>query len=114
MSSLDVSPVGVVQNPAFGAILLWSFGRGYQDEKSGSLSTMIEYFLVLPLILHKRTMLELKGTNLPSGLSKFAQKLGDQRERLFSVHTRALAMRDLTLEAIATGVTSKLLSVDYL
>jgi len=28
----EISPVALVQNPAFGSLLLWSFGKAYQAE----------------------------------------------------------------------------------
>jgi hypothetical protein len=113
MSDGEISPVALVQNPAFGALLLWSFGRGYQSEKVGDLPPFIEFFLVLPLLLHGPTLREVRSTNLSSGLSKLVSKLAENRERLFAVHDRALALRQLTLESVATGLTTKILHVDY-
>jgi len=107
------NPIALVQNPAFGAHLLWSFGRGFQAEKIDEHPAMPIFFLVLPLIMHARTLTDLKSTNLPSGLSKFVAKLGEQRERLMAVHDRTLRMRDLTLQSIGTGIASHLLHVDY-
>ena len=108
-----VDPIALVQNPAFGAQLLWTFGRGYQTEKIDALPPMPSYFLILPLVLHARTMADIRTTNLPSGLSKFVAKLSEQRERLMAVHDRTLRMRDLTLQSIGAGVASRLLHVDY-
>jgi hypothetical protein len=108
-----MSPVALVQNPAFGSLLLWSFGRGYQAEKIGDLPPMTSFFLILPLVLHGPTLRVLRSTNQSSGLSKFTSKLMEERERLLAVHNRAFAMRELTLESIAAGIASKLLKVDY-
>lgn len=108
-----LSSVEIVQNAAFGAHVLWRFGRGYQAEKVGDLPYMLGFFLVLPLILHAPTMNEIKSTNLPSGLAKLVSKLGEERENLFAVHDRTLALRELTLESIGAGVTTELLFVDY-
>jgi hypothetical protein len=55
----------------------------------------------------------IESTNQSSGLAKFVSKLAEERERLFAVHDRAFAMRSLTLESIAAGISAKLLSVDY-
>ena len=55
----------------------------------------------------------IRSTNQSSGLAKFVAKLGEERERLLAVHERALALRHLTFESIASGVTTKLLWVDY-
>lgn len=109
----DISPVTLVQNPAFGSLLLWNFGTNYQSEKIGELPVLTLFFLVLPLVLHGSTMRAISSTNQSSGLSKLVSKLTEERERLFAVHDRALAMRNLTLESLGTGISSNLFSVDY-
>jgi hypothetical protein len=113
LPSEATNPIALVQNPAFGAHLLWSFGRGFQAEKIDELPPMPTFFLVMPLVLHARTLADLRSTNLSSGLSKFVAKLSEQRERLMAVHDRTLRMRELTLQSIATGIASRLLHVDY-
>ena len=113
MAEPDMSPVALVQNPAFGSLLLWSFGRGYQSVDVGGLPVVTSFFLTLPLVLHGPTMRIIKSTNQSSGLAKFVAKLGEERERLFAVHDRALAMRGLTLDSLAAGISAKLLKVDY-
>ena len=109
----EASPVSLVQNPAFGSLLVWKFGRGFQVEKAGELPLLCSFFVVLPLILHGPTLREIRSTNLPSGLSKLTSKLSEQRELLFAVHDRVLSMRALTLESIAAGESTRLLSIDY-
>jgi hypothetical protein len=113
MAAPEISPVALVQNPAFGSLLLWNFGRGFQAELVGELPVLTPFFLALPLVLHGPTMRIIKSTNQSSGLAKFVSKLAEERERLFAVHDRAMAMRSLTLESIATGISAKLLSLDY-
>lgn len=113
MADFNKSPIELVQNPAFGSLLLWNFGRGYQEERVGDLPLFIDFFLVLPLILHGPSMRDIKSTNVSSGLSKLVAKMSLPRERLFAVQDRALAMRELTFESLAVGVATKLLSVDY-
>jgi hypothetical protein len=113
MAEPEISPVALVQNPAFGAELLWRFGRGFQGERVGELPILTHFFLILPLVLHGPTMRVIKSTNQSSGLAKFVSKLAEERERLFAVHDRALAMRGLTLESVAAGIAAKLLSVEY-
>jgi hypothetical protein len=113
MSDRGNSPVALVQNPAFGSLLLWSFGRSYQEEKVGDLPPLTPFFLILPLLLHGPTLREITSTNQSSGLSKFVSKLAERREWLLAVHDRALAMRELTLQSAATGIASRLLHVDY-
>jgi hypothetical protein len=109
----ETSSVELVQNPAFGSIVLWRFGQGYQAERIGDLPHLLSFFLILPLILHGPTLREIKSTNLPSGLTKLASKMAEQREQLFAVHDRAVALRDLTLQSVGMGITTKLLNIDY-
>ena len=113
MAQPDMSTVALVQNPAFGSLLLWNFGRGYQAEDVSGLPVLTSFFLTLPLVLHGPTMRVIRSTNQSSGLAKFVSKLGEQRERLFAVHNRAVAMRSLTLESLAAGISAKLLKIDY-
>jgi hypothetical protein len=108
-----LDPIALVQNPAFGAHLLWSFGRSYHEEKIGQYPIMQIYFLVLPLVLHAQSLAEIKSTQTASGLSKFAAKLALQRERLIAVHDRTLRMRELTFQSLGIGIASKILHVDY-
>lgn len=113
MSAQDFSPVGLVQNPAFGAAILWQFAQSFQAEKIDDLAPLNSLFLVLPIILHMETMEVARSTNTVSGLAKFVSKVAENRERLFAIHERALALRGLTLESVATGLASKLLSINY-
>ena len=113
MAAVDISSIERVQNPAFGSRILWSFGRGYQEEKIGELTPLTSFFLVLPLILHGPTLRHIKSTNRPSGLTKLVSKLAEKREQLFAVHDRAITMRDLTLESVGVGIATELLHLDY-
>lgn len=113
MADAEISPVALVQNPAFGSQLLWSFGRGFQAEHLGELPVLTPFFLVLPMVLHGPTMRVIKSTNQKSGLALFVSKLAEERERLFAVHDRAIALRGLTLESLAAAISAKLLKVDY-
>jgi len=110
---MEFSPVALVQNPAFGAAILWQFGRGFQAEKIGELPPLNSFFLVLPVILHAQTLETVRSTYLSSGLARFVSKVAESRERLYAIHERALALRGLTLESIAVGVASQLFSLNY-
>lgn len=113
VSSHNISSIEAVQNSAFGSVILWSFGRGYQTEATGRFPELHLAFLVLPIVLYRPT-LELVGTTFPSsGLGKFVEKLERNRENLLAVHPRAMSMRRLSLEAISTGIASNLLTVIY-
>jgi len=107
------TPITLVQNPAFGSMLLWKFCHGFQTERPGTIPLLNSVFCVLPIVYHGPTLSELKSTNLPSGLVKFATKLAEQREDLVAIHERALAMRQLTFASIATGVATRILRLNY-
>lgn len=70
-------------------------------------------FLVLPLTLHRPTIEKISGTYPSSGLGKFVEKFSKEREELLAIHDRTRAMRMLTLGALATGIATGLLEVDY-
>jgi hypothetical protein len=112
-STQSFSPVSLVQNPAFGAVVLWQFGRAFQAEKIDTLPPLNSFFLVLPIILHAETLEIARSTNIVSGLARFVLKVAENRERLFAIHERALSLRGLTLESIASGAATQLLSVNY-
>ena len=107
------TPISLVQNPAFGAMLMWKFCSGFQKERPDALPVLTSLFCVLPVVLHGPTLNELKSTNMPSGLVKFATKLGDRREAVIALHSRALAMRELSLASVATGIATRLLRLNY-
>jgi hypothetical protein len=102
----------IIQNPALGAYLIWQFGLGFQRDDSRP-AALLFVFLVLPLLLHGRTLQAIVSTRKASGLSLFAAKLAEERENLVAVHERAMLLRTLTLESIGLGIRSKLLSLDY-
>lgn len=102
----------IIQNPALCAFVLWRFGLGFQSE-DGHPAILPLAFLVLPLVLHRPTLDMITSTRKASGIALFAAKLGEERELLFAVHERALAMRPLTLQSIGMGVAGGLLTLDY-
>jgi len=111
----DAAPlteIEIVQNPALCTFVLWRFGLGFQSE-DGHPALLPLAFLVLPLVLHRPTLEMINSTRKTSGLALFASKLGEQRELLFAVHERALALRHLTLQSIGMGVANQLLTLDY-
>jgi hypothetical protein len=112
-SSVMLSEIDRVQNPSFGALLLWTFGRSYQETFTEASANFLTYFLVLPICLHKPTLDVANSTMASSGIGKFCEKLGHEREELFAVHSRCLKLRELSLNSIAFGVRAGLLSVAY-
>lgn len=113
MAAHELSTVAQVQNPAFGALLLWRFAKGFQTEKPGELPILPLFFLILPITLHKHTVELLRGTNQTSGLGKLVAKLGGERERLLAIHDRAVALRGLTVASVGAGIATGLLSINY-
>ena len=108
-----LSEVNRVQNPAFGATLLWVFGRSYQSTVAAEPSHFLLTFLVLSLCFHRPTLNIVNGTRAQSGLGKFCEKLGEKREELLAVHERCLELRDVTLSSVSFGERHGLLSVNY-
>jgi hypothetical protein len=108
--------VKAVQNPALGATVLWRSVVGYEQGNGRGESTPLPIlFLLLPILLHEETARMVASTNRASGLRKFAEKFfGTQAKAdlVFAIHTRALAMRGLTLDSLRISIAGGLLSVD--
>lgn len=108
-----LNAVGIVQNPALGSVLLWHFGKEFQNESVAEVPVLNLHLLVLPLLLHAKTLDVIKSTFPSSGLGQVVNKLSAQRELVLSIHHRACSMRELSMNSISTGVSSRLLSVNY-
>jgi len=106
-----LSEAALVQNEALGAYALWKFGLGYQDRDVQAVALPLA-FLVLPLILHGPTLAMVLSTHKASGLHLFAGKLGDKREDLLAIHSRALALRRLTLESLVRAEQSGIIRIE--
>ena len=68
-------------------------------------------FLVLPLVLHEDSRRMILSTRLESGLPVFTSKLSESREDLFSIHRRAVLLRELTMESALVAARAGLLRV---
>ena len=106
-----LSEAALVQNEALGAYALWKFGLGYQDRDVHAAALPLA-FLVLPLVLHGPTLAMVLSTHKASGLHLFAGKLGDKREDLLTIHSRALALRRLTLDSLVRAEQSGIIRID--
>ena len=113
MADNTLSETAVVQNVGLGAALLWRCGQGFQSEADQRPLPIPIAFLTFSVCLHQSTLEAILSTQRRSGLTLFAGKLGRNREDLLAVHPRALLYRPLTLDALAVGVSSKLLTVNY-
>lgn len=107
-----LSELEIVQNPAFGAFLIWHFALGYQEDGADAAPIALA-FLVLPLLLHRRTFDEVASTRKASGLPLFAAKFDKDREALMELHGRTLQLRALSLQSIGMAATARLVRVDY-
>lgn len=109
--------IDAVQNPAFGAALLWRFAAAYATVGKNPESTPLPLlFLPLPLLLYEETRKMIDGTQKASTLRTFAGKFADSKHKesdvLLSFHGRALAHRQLTLESLGLAISARLLQVD--
>lgn len=107
-----LSEIEIIQNPALGSFLMWRYGTGFQEGRDLP-SPVLLGFLVLPLLLHKATFRLVSSTQNRSGLSLFAAKFSEAREDLLAVQARAAVLRPLTLQSLAVGTSTRLLSIDY-
>ncbi len=110
MSVLD-EEIKLVQNPAYGALILAGFVQGYTEGHPESDGAPMEYlFVALPILLHKDTLDVIESTRL--GLRKFAEKFisGEQgrTDLLLSINKRSIDLRPLTLESIEMMLLSGL------
>jgi hypothetical protein len=107
-----LSELQIVQNPSLGGYAIWQYGLGFQAESSQRSSFLLA-FLVLPILLHRPTLQLVLSTRKGSGLALFASKLGEEHENLLALHSRALALRQLSLQSIAFAVNGGLITIDY-
>lgn len=112
LSTLGLTELDIVQNPAIGAYLIWQFTLGYQENGAEAAPIPLA-FLVLPMLLHRQTFDEVASTRKASGLPLFAAKFDKEREILMGIHGRAVQLRPLSLQSIGVAATSKLVRVDY-
>ncbi len=113
MPQAPLHEIEIVQNPGLGSVIIWKFGLGFQAETGSVSPPMPLVFLVLPIALHTPTLDLVISTRVGSGLALFTSKLDVDRENLLAVHSRALALRALSLQSIVIGVRTQLLSIDY-
>ncbi|WP_146215657.1 three component ABC system middle component [Hoeflea marina] len=106
------SELEITQNPALGAYALWQFGLGHQ-EGDADLAPIPLVFLVIPMVFHARTLARISSTFESSGLGKLVQKISENREELLSIHQRALAMRELSLNSLVLGISRGLITPYY-
>lgn len=100
-----------VYNPVLGAYLVWRTTQGHFTEASQGLLLPLAY-LILPIALHGQSRDALTRTNLGSGLSLFAAKLGNKQEDLLAIHERVHALRSLSHASITAAAMTNMLYLD--
>ncbi len=106
-----LNEVQAMQNPALGATLLWRFACGYSERGSTKGTPLPLLFVVLPVVLHFRTVDQLIGTQLGSGLRKFEEKFKERSDMLLLLQPRMLAMRKLSLRSLHIALASGLVTL---
>lgn len=108
----ELDEIQAVQNPAFGAYLIWNLALGYQADRGFELPFPLS-FLVLPMLLHRPTFEAVLSTQRSSGLTLFAAKFDKNRETLVALHDRTLQLRGLSLQSLGIAARSRLIRIDY-
>ena len=107
----------IVQNPALGAMLLWSFTTGYErGSKVSAPPPLPLLFIVLPLTLHQETSHLITSTQRRSGLRAFVNKFSDSKvsknDLILAVNERAIQLRKLSMNSLRLAVASRLVAID--
>lgn len=98
-----------MQNTALGATALWRFVCGYQASAGAQSGVPLPLcFVVLPCVFHTRTSEAIQSTNVSSGLRKFEEKHLGNQDLLLSIHSRVLAMREVSLNSLRLAILQHL------
>jgi hypothetical protein len=108
-----LNEVQAMQNPALGAALVWRFACGFTPDTSPHGTPLPLAFVVLPLVLHARTLEKVMGTQAASGLRRFEAKFSEDNrgDVLLSLQPRVLAMRELSLRSLRIAMRSGLVTL---
>lgn len=105
--------VYLVQNPALGAVLIWRFVEGYQQDDRSKRPVLPLLFMVVPILFSQPLLLQLSATRLSSGLRLFAAKFSKNQDELVSIQRRMIGLREVSLSGLSMAVECGLLHVDH-
>lgn len=106
-----------LQNPAFGAVLLWSFAAEYvENHPTHDHPPLPITFLVIPMVLHEGTKKVILSTQGASGLRFFSDKFSTseiaQSDAIATLQRRISMTRELTLESLQFLLRSGMVTID--
>jgi hypothetical protein len=100
----------VARNSMLGATSLWQFCRSYYDEtRQNEAPPLPKVILVLPLVLHRESVVNIKARRKEGGLYKI---LAEDRDFSLGLQERIAQLSALTLQSLAIACASSLLSVE--
>lgn len=101
----------VVQNPGLGAEALWyAVNATYQEKDRTEGFPLLLAFIVLPLVFHRRSAIELASKAKPGALYK---AISNCREITLGFQERMQALSDRTLQSLSIAFSTGLLLLDY-
>jgi ABC-three component (ABC-3C) system Middle Component 3 len=109
--------VRAIQNPALGAVALWSFAEEYFDASPTHKGPPLQLlFIVLPIVFDEDIRGAAVGTRKSSGLRAFTEKLAASRvaksDRILALQSRVTNYRGLTIDSLRFLLRAKMGSID--
>lgn len=106
-----------IQNPALGAGLIWRFVCGYVTEHpTKNPAPLPLVFLVLPIMLHRKTAEFIERTNKSSGLrlcvAKFGLSKNCKQDLLLAINHRMLVLKELSIESLRMALATRLIHLE--
>ncbi len=106
-----------IQNPALGAGLVWRFVCGYVAvHPTRNPVPLPLVFLILPILLHRKTAEFVERTNKASGLRVCAAKFGAAKEckqdLLLAINHRMLELKGLSTESLRMALATRLVYLE--
>ncbi len=114
MNSLS-KEVNLIQNPALGAVIIWSMICGYKEEKDQDLPIALS-MLSIPIVFYRPLLDVISRTQKKSGLRKFVSKLTETKngasttDLLLSIQERTRLWKDVSLTSLKFALASNLIT----